>query len=57
MYKRHTGFWTHCPDDIYQILEFHNGCISFNIGLINTKFENVANLNVLNILNGHFAPK
>ena len=54
MYKRYTGFWTRCLDDIYQILEFHNGGISFNIGLINTKFENVANLNGLN---GHSAPK
>ena len=27
--------------------EFWNGCISFNIGPIKTKIENVANLNVL----------
>ena len=26
-----------------EILEFLNACISFNIGLINTKLENVAN--------------
>ena len=26
-----------------QILEFLNVCISFNIGLINTKLDNVAN--------------
>ena len=29
------------------ILLFLNGCISFNIGPINTKLENVANFNVL----------
>ena len=29
------------------ILEFLNGCISFNIGPINTKLEDVANFNML----------
>ena len=30
----------------YEILEFLNGCILFDMGPINTKLENVANLNV-----------
>ena len=25
MYERYTDFWTHSPDDIYQIVEFYNG--------------------------------
>ena len=36
--------WTHC---LLFLSKFLNGCISFNIGPINTKLENVANFNML----------
>ena len=51
MYKRYTDL---IPDTLsrrlcisYENLESLSGYISFNIGLINTKLENVPNLNML----------